>query len=295
MDKNIFECKDIFKSQVVLLSEVDDRLQSLINCNLKFIDWTMSYAIAVNFKDWYTIFIISYKEEPYPQYNIMIMNELDYDQPCLHLRIYKDENTIIGKLVFVRATNVRCSVPDKNTGSWMVQLAIEFFKQLGIPVSLLEDDALLECPTSKAKTRFLLLRIFMGKRSWYESFGYKPFFSSKRVQDRYPGYNENQYERDIQFLRNIKLGDIINDFKYNDFTLLEHTRAVRSLDIFKNYDLDSTLGTIMSNIWTTDCKKYTVLDKAIRSLAFSKLSTFDNWTIVYKRIVFVGINYILYL
>lgn len=299
--QNLFECGNIFSTKVTSLSEVDQRLKTLINCNIDFTDWSMSYAMAVNFQEYITIFIISYKEEPYPQYNIRIINERNDDEPCLHLRIFQDENNniegfnIIGKLVFVRASGVKCSVPDKNAGTWMVKLSIEFFKQLGIPITILEDDALLECPTSKAKTRFLLLRIFMGKRSWYESFGYKPFLSSKRVQGRYPGYDENKYERDIVYLRNIKLRDIINDFKYQDLTNLEKIRASRAYNIFQEYDLNLTLGQIMSDIWTTDCKKYMVLDKALRSLAFSKLSSFDIWTIVYKRIIFVGIDYILYL
>lgn len=76
-----------------------------------------NYSIPVIFKEYDTLIEISYMEEPY---NIKIKNEINNNEPCLHIRIYQDKQNIVSKLIFVRTKNVMCNIPETKVGTWLV-------------------------------------------------------------------------------------------------------------------------------------------------------------------------------
>ena len=127
------------------LKEIYRSLWTIINSTLMITNINIvenKYIVPLEFKGFGTTFEISYQIEPYPQFNFKINNSLDDSRPCVHFRIYMD-NEPTGKLVFVRARDVKCVIPEINAGTWMVELTNAVFCSLGIRKSLLEDDSMI--------------------------------------------------------------------------------------------------------------------------------------------------------
>lgn len=261
-------------------------------------------VIPVIFKGFETVLEISYKEEPYEQFNLKIGNELQEDQPCLNIRIYYD-NGVVGKLVFVRSKNVVCSIPETHAGTWMVELNNSMLCSLGISTIYLEDDAVINC--GGTPTKFSFVRIFRGDTpSWYQKFGYEVNLNTERVQRMYPGYNKAQYDIDIEQLRNYPYSKIVDGMQnlqqvykilpkpHNDVIFEDGVEAINALNRHPSHE--TTLASYMSRLWTDDCNDYDIVSRFLRNSSrkiIDPTGKYFNWAPLYRRIEFTSYDYVL--
>lgn len=260
------------------------------------------YTIPVVFKDFESLLEISYTEEPYKQFNLKIGNERVETEPCLHLRIYYD-NEIVGKLVFVRSKNVVCPIPEENAGTWLVEFTNALFCSLGIGTIYLEDDAVVQCNGNVDKLFFI--RIFKGEQtSWYQKFGYELNLNTSRVQNKYPGYNKIQYENDIVQLRNYPFSMILDGVRnletvynrtpvpYNTTLLEDGIAAIHAINRHPSSEI--TLGNYMSELWKNNCHDYAIINKFLRNSSrpiIDPTGQYFIWAPLYHRIEFVSYDY----
>ena len=261
------------------------------------------YKIPVEYKGFITEMEVSYTDEPYPQFNLQIQNGLNELEPCLHLRIYTNNNKVMGKLVFVRSKDVKCVIPGENAGTWLVELSNEIFHSLGIRVIVLEDDSVVNCSNGQI-ARFFMLRVYRGDfRSWYSNFGYRNNFNTKRVQRLYPGYDENNFMEDMKLLQSFPMEIITEGIFNTDYERISpiFRQAViedvnKATNILQKYNPDyKNLGEYMTNLWSINCDGYITMDKFLRTTSRSDVDLLGNifpWTPLFRRLEFVSYDYI---
>lgn len=166
--------------------------------------------VGLLFEGQETELLIKFSMIDYWHYDIYIENTETITKPCLHLRIYiNSDSQIEAKIIFIRTQDgVKCKIPKTKAGLWLVNLVNFIACQLGIKKVLLEDDAVVYCQTQP--TRFLMLRIYKGQRSWYEEFGYQVNFQTNRIRQNYGLYNKEMYDYDITFLISMPITFVIN-------------------------------------------------------------------------------------
>lgn len=262
-----------------------------------------SYIIPIIFKGYETLVEISSSMHPYEQFNIKIGNEINEDEPCLHIRFYYDKE-VVAKLVFVRSKNVICSIPEANAGTWMVELTNSIVNSLGINIIYLEDDAVIDC--NGIPDRFLFLRIYHGDTpSWYQKFGYEINLNTNRVQNRYPGYNKQKYSADIYQLNNYSFSKILDGLNnlekvYNKlqepFNKIILDDGIATINVInRNPSPEITLGEYMSKLWIENCEDYLIINKFLRSSSAPHIDPagiYFNWAPLFNRIDFVSYDYI---
>lgn len=264
------------------------------------------YLLPVVYKNFETLLEISYLEDPYKQYNLKLGNELNQYEPCLHIRFYEQDGEIVSKLVFVRTQKVECSMPENKAGTWLVELTNIISCSLGINTTLLEDDANISCNNKQEK--FQMLRIYrFDKASWYQNFGYDLDLNTSRVQNKYIGYNMQQYLDDVENLASYPLSKITDGLRslqlayeslqhpHNDVILEDGIAAINVINKYLPTTLPTvTLGKFMSDLWINNCDDYIVINKFLRNSSrelIDKTGKYFNWAPLYRRIEFVGYDY----
>ena len=235
------------------------------------------YAVPIDYNGFETVIVFGWHEH-LNQLRITIANTVNKDEPCLDLRVAEKKGLVVGKLGFVRTRGsdnrpAKCKIPDKQAAAWMVSLADEIYCMLGLQGAFLEDDAQLNC--NSENVNFLLLRIFQGKFSWYESFGY-PILIRQDSSGTIPeDYHRDEYEKDAQVLRKYpveklkKMASISAEGaidKFGGSSSTQNTRmkilnerrvqllsAIQEAEESKKFD---SIGEMLSWMWVKDCNLY---------------------------------------
>lgn len=304
---------DIQLPEAKTLEDVERYLNFIIRGklgNLYHLDLRRNnYIIPVDFDGFSTQMKISYSDPA--QINISIENSLDISLPCLDLRIYNENGNLIGYLGYIRTRNTSCTIPANRPGNWLVRLANKIFCSLGIRTIKLDDDATVPC--NEEEIRFSILRLYQGKNPWYQAFGYDHNFNSERIQNRYPGYNEQIFSQDVQNLVNYPVSQIYRILENFEGSVLDFRKVwgrnfdrnyiivaedgMKTRYVFNKYPLppDATLGGYMSTLWDLDCRAYVTISKFLSTTSredIDKNGTVFYWSPILRRIEFVIRDYI---
>lgn len=262
------------------------------------------YSVNFEFEGYVTTLVISKEFYPYRYFRIIIVNSISSESPCLDLRIKEDTNYgIVGYLYFIRASgNVKCKIPASSGGSWIMRMLGTLLCKIGVSVATLTDDSNIYCK-GKIQVRFPILRIFQGKRSWYENYDYRPDFNTARVRTKYGSYNYSQYLNDIEMLREYKMSIIEkvldNIDKYitvaKDFhksVLSEDSSQAKNV-LSKYSHMHKNLGKYMSDLWVMDCVAYSQMDKFLRTTSRPDFRYIGfPWSGIYHKIEFVTTDFV---
>lgn len=296
---------------VTTLEEAKALIESVSGTPIHDIDLeTAEYAVPIEFEGFDTIIVFS-THEPSSNLRMRIMNTSTPDEPCLDLRIAEkrihDTEKIVGKLAFVRTKSgkpMKCTIPEKNASSWMVRLADKMYIALGLEHAFLEDDAVLPCGSTNA--RFLTLRIFQGKFSYYESFGYKVLIrKNKLIPD---DYDRRSYEDDAESLREFPVVDlrcmVVVPFKDTNLTaskstisVIEQKRKLAKVVLDRAGSKFETLGDLLPYLWTEEgCMNYinvvSFMETAARKDVDGEYGEFYTFAPALYRVQFIGGEYI---
>lgn len=271
-----------------------------------------AYAYDITYDDFSTVLLFQYLTEPYEHVKINIVNTNSPDTPCLDLKIIPYDGKLVGKISFIRTLSdsiggisPKCKIPDSKAGTWLINLSKKMLCYLGINHSTLEDDSQLLCDKNNVKIKFLLLRLFQKKKfiSWYETFGYNFNFNTSRVQNKFKGYDKEQFNKDISLLSNIKMSDIIEVLIEDDLPKIPSSLPTSQssivyedidnvIEILEKYPptKDMTLADYMVFLWEKNCEYYTLFEKLLNTTSrpdITKNTSQFFWDSLYDRIKFV--------
>jgi hypothetical protein len=171
---------------------------------------------------------------------------------CLGLRFeLKNGNQIAGYIASITTKvfneEMGCKIPPTKGGSWLVMLAIAIGKSVGADYLYLYDMSAVYCEFQQTNLR--ILRAFQGKFSpWYSDFG----FSAP---------NQEDLRTAMERLNRMKLSDVIFQLS-TDYTL-KNNKTFLSLLSWNEEQPNVTLGEVMSQTFTKDCKQYLKIYKLL--------------------------------
>lgn len=217
------------------------------------------YIIEYTFQDVVTDLLIKYENA---KYEIKISNKDNDDEPCLHLILYEKNNIIYGDVSYINANSKYCKIPNHRAGTWMMNLVVDLIDKLDIKVSKLEDASRLKCINNNRYALLSMIRIYEGKRSWYENFGYHLDFPNINL-------DEQTYNYYINTLINIPMTLIIDEMNKSDYDFPIFHLAQKVLLKYPPEEHE-TLGVYMFKLWNNDCSSYIDLENFLNMTSYSE-------------------------
>jgi hypothetical protein len=229
------------------------------------------YIVPIEFKGYKSSTVINYNYRENGNFNILIEDSEDNNSVCLYisLRHNKFEKMDTGYIEYVSTRDRRCPIPERNGGTWILELIDVLICDIGIHYISLEDDSNVICKENNSDTHLTMLRIYGGGNSWYEKFGFK---HRKFIDDKYDQSVKSYISTPLtqiqdEILKHPVIGELLN-------------RANIALDILQVHppSYNETLGNYMTRLWKIDCSSY------IKFEDFSA-SNLYSWN-KYRRIIF---------
>ena len=235
------------------------------------------YILSFFFDGFETNLLFQYKYVFGDEYHIKITNtENDYE-PCLHLVLYEKSSIIHGDVYYVNSNTSVCQIPLNRGGTWLLELAQSLFCKFEVQVSSLEDASRVLCNRNKRLARLAMIRIYAGKRSWYENFGYQIDFSTLN-------FGPEEYDHFISTLINLPMDAVTKEISQIDKTAQQFPQLYAARHVLFKYPLleKETLGTYMSRMWKRDCSSYMIMDNFFN--LSSRTDTNYSWSLAYYSI-----------
>src|SRR3972149_2742729 len=159
--------------------EIKQKLELFISKYLRIQNVNLdeeSYEVPYIFRGFKTMLYVVKTEGS--DYEIYIQDLRDRELFCLHLFINSMDCQAI--LEYIRTEGRKCPIPKERGGTWIMELVDKLMCEIGIEYIKLVDASEIICPIDNQTVDLTMLRLYQGRRSWYENFGYKNLVNPKK-------------------------------------------------------------------------------------------------------------------